>query len=223
LAPEAGPRDKKRPARMRGEARVERFPVLSKEDLDARQRALWDELTLGPRGFFTGGAEARRLPDLYNAWLQFPELGHLMLRLADQIREHPALPGKLREMVIITTAVLLNCRVEYEFHSPFARNEGLSDAVIAAIGAGAEPPFADEAERIVHEANLELVRTADIRPDLKAEVVRLVGLPGLMQLVAVVGLYTVVSHTSNVAGVKLADDFSADAGQLNQFFTQGES
>jgi hypothetical protein len=26
-----------------------------------------------------------------------------------------------------------------------------------------------------------------------------------------------------VAGVKLADDFSADAGQLNQLFTQGES
>ena len=54
---------------------MERFPVLNKAELDAGQRKLWDELTLGPRGFYTGGAEAERQPDLYNAGLQFPEFG----------------------------------------------------------------------------------------------------------------------------------------------------
>ena len=62
------------------------FPVLSREALDDAQRCLWDELTLGTRGFYTGGAQATRLPDLYNAWLQFPQFGHLMLRLADELR-----------------------------------------------------------------------------------------------------------------------------------------
>ena len=65
---------------------MERFPILDKGELDAEQRKLWDELTLGPRGFYTGGPEAERLPDLYNAWLQFPEFGELMLRLGDAIR-----------------------------------------------------------------------------------------------------------------------------------------
>ncbi|MDR2856578.1 MAG: hypothetical protein LBV50_01875 [Novosphingobium sp.] len=37
---------------------MERFPILKKSDLDEAQRALWDELTLGPRGFYTGGPEA---------------------------------------------------------------------------------------------------------------------------------------------------------------------
>jgi hypothetical protein len=41
---------------------MERFPVLGKADLDETQRALWDELTLGPRGFYTGGAEASGCP-----------------------------------------------------------------------------------------------------------------------------------------------------------------
>lgn len=194
------------------------FPILRKDGLDAPQRAFWDEVTLGPRGFFTGGAEARQLPDLYNAWLQFPEFGHTMLRLAGDIRGRTDLPGKLREMVIITTSVLLNCRVEYDFHSRFARTEGLADAVIAAIGEGAPPPFADEAERIVFAANLELVRTASLTEPLRQEVVRVIGHRGLMQMIAVIGMYTMVSCTSNVAGVRLADDFSADAAKLDDFF-----
>ena len=45
---------------------MERFPVLSKQELDEKQRALWDELTLGPRGFYTGGEEAKRLPCLHS-------------------------------------------------------------------------------------------------------------------------------------------------------------
>ena len=91
---------------------MERFPVLRKAELDAEQRTLWDELTLGPRGFYTGGPEAERLPDLYNAWLQFPEFGELMLRLGDAIRARTELPGRLRELVVLTTSAQLGARVE---------------------------------------------------------------------------------------------------------------
>ncbi len=90
------------------------FPVLRKDELDADQRALWDELTLGPRGFYTGGAAAERVPDLYNAWLQFPEFGRLMLRLGDEIRACSELSGKHRELVVLTTSAMLGARVEYE-------------------------------------------------------------------------------------------------------------
>ncbi len=199
------------------------YPILGKDDLDPNQRAFWDELTLGPQGFFIGGAEAKRLPDLYNAWIQFPELGQLMISLAGKIRERPLFAGKLREMVIINTCNMLGCRVEYEFHSPFARQEGLSDAVIAAIGEGAPPPFADEAERIIFEANVQLVNTATLTEATRNAVVDLIGFPGLTQLIGLVGLYVVVAHTSNVAGVKLADDFSADPDKLHAFFTKAES
>src|SRR5262249_24090937 len=140
-------------------SRMEPFPVMTKDQLDPSQRALWDELTLGPRGFYTGGPDTARLPDLYNAWLQFPELGEIMLRLGDAVRTKAELSGKLRELIVLTTSAMLGARVEFDFHIPFAQNEGLSDAVIEALGRGATPPFADAAERIVHEANVQLVRT----------------------------------------------------------------
>ena len=63
---------------------MEGFPILKKDGLDADQRVLWDELTLGPRGILTGGAAAERIPDLYNAWMHFPAFGHLM-QLFDQV------------------------------------------------------------------------------------------------------------------------------------------
>lgn len=197
---------------------MERFPVLKKDGLDSAQRVLWDELTLGPRGFYTGGAEAERLPDLYNAWLQFPEFGELMLRLGDALRTRATLPGRVRELIVLTTSALLGARVEFDFHVPFAKNEGLSDALIAAIGANEPPPFADEAERIVYQANVQLLRTAALTPEMREEAIALLGHRGVTELIATITLYIATAWTTNVARVKLADDFSADPQQLKDFF-----
>jgi 4-carboxymuconolactone decarboxylase len=144
-----------------------------------------------------------------------------MMRLGDENRKLGDLSGKLREMVVITTSVLLNSRLEYDVHSMFARTEGLSDSVIKAIGEGMPPPFADEVERIVYEANVQLVRTGTLTKSLRDEVIRLIGLTGLVQLISVVGLYVIVSYTINVMDVKLPKDFSIDPAKLQNFLEQG--
>jgi 4-carboxymuconolactone decarboxylase len=194
------------------------FPVLTKTDLDSKQRALWDELTLGPRGFYTGGPEAKRLPDLYNAWLQFPEFGQLILRWGDAIRAHTELSGKYRELVVLTTSAMLGARVEYEFHVPFAQNEGLPESVIAAIGEQVIPSFATEGERIIYEANVQFLKTATLTERARDDLIGLIGFRGMVQLIAVINLYVITAYTTNVARVKLAEDFSADPDLLKAFF-----
>src|SRR5690606_5098382 len=72
---------------------------------------------------------------------------------------HKEIPGKLREMVVITTSALLKSPLELKVHSIFAKVEGLPEEVIEAIQTGGEPPFKDPAERAVYEANVELVMT----------------------------------------------------------------
>lgn len=197
---------------------MKEFPVLGRQDLDPGQQALWDELTLGPRGFYTGGPAAARLPDLYNAWLQFPEFGRLMLRLGDELRSKTGLPGRLRELVVLTTSARLGARVEYDFHVPFARNEGLPEGVIAAIGAGTTPVFADEVERTVYEANVQLLASGSLEEHTRDALIAALGHRGTMQLIAAVTLYVVTAYTTNVARVRLAEDFSADPEKLKNFF-----
>jgi 4-carboxymuconolactone decarboxylase len=194
------------------------FPILTKTDLDLKQTALWDELTCGPRGFYTGGPDAKRLPDLYNAWLQFPEFGQLLLRLGDEIRAHTELAGKYRELVVLTTSAMLGARVEYEFHVPFAQHEGLPDDVITAIGEGTVPRFLDEGERIIYEANVQFLKTATLTERARDDVIGLIGFDGMVQLIAAISLYLITAYTTNVARVKLAEDFSADPEVLKAFF-----
>jgi alkylhydroperoxidase family enzyme len=194
------------------------FPIFEKDELNSEQRGLWNKLTLGPRGLYTGGPDAKRLPDLYNAWMQFPEFGNAMLVIADAVRAQTELTGKMRELVILTTSALLNTWVEYDFHVPFAKNQGLPDAVISAIGKNETPVFSDEAERIIYEANVQIVRTATLTDAMRDEVVKLIGYRGLMQLIAAISLYVVTAYTSNIAKVELLKDFSADPQKLKDFY-----
>lgn len=201
---------------------MERFPVLGKAELDETQRALWDELTLGPRGFYTGGAEATRLPDLYNAWLQFPQFGALMIRLGEVLRTQTQLSGALRELIVLATSARLGAWVEFDFHVPFARNEGLSDALIEAIRESRDPPFADARERVVHACNVQLLQAGALAPETREAAIETLGYRGVTEVIATISLYAVTAWTTNVARVKLADDFSADPQQLKDYFAGKE-
>jgi len=194
------------------------FPHVTKDSLDPQQRDLWDQLTLGPRGFYTGGPDTARLPDLYNAWIQFPEFGGIMLQLGDAIRARKDLPGNLREIIVLTTSARLGAMVEFDFHVPFAQNEGLSQDLIDALRDGRAPDFADPVQEATWQANVQLLETASIEPEMCDRLVAAIGHPGLVELLATVMLYVVTAWTTNVARVKLAEDFSADPQQLKDFF-----
>ena len=51
----------------------------------------------------------------------------------------------------------------------------------------------------------------------------LIGFKGLVQLIAAVSLYVITAYTTNVARVRLADDFSADPQKLKDFFAGKQS
>lgn len=197
---------------------MDRFPVMRKAQLDERQRALWDELTLGPRGFYTGGPETAQLPDLYNAWMHLPAFGELMLRLGDTIRDDAEMPGHLRELMVLTTSAELGALVEFDFHVPFAQSQGLTPEAIAALREKRQPDFTREDERLVHRANLELLHSGALSGKTREGLLDLVGHRGAIEMIAIIGLYAVTAWTTNIACVQLAEDFSADPEELRAFF-----
>ncbi len=115
------------------------------------------------------------------------------------------LPGPLRELAILTTGVHWKAEFEFWAHARAARAEGLPDAVIDALQAGTAVPYQDDVQRLVHTAAKDLVETGRLRVNLADELAKKLGWPAVVELVALVGFYCMVSFTLNAFDVALPD------------------
>jgi 4-carboxymuconolactone decarboxylase len=93
-----------------------------------------------------------------------------------------------------------------------AREHGVSDEVIEAIGAGLTPSFEADDERLVHAIASQLVDGGRIDESSYREAQALIGDRGLVELVALCGYYTLVSFTLNAFAVPLPPGMDATWG-----------
>ncbi len=180
------------------------LPLVAQEDLDAEQRLLWDYLLKGPRAASLSGP-IKSLPGPFNPWMQIPSFGKLAAEMGERLRFRSVLPGPLRELAILTTGVHWKAEFEFWAHARAARAEGLPDAVIDALQAGTAVPYQDDLQRLVHTAAKDLVETCRLRVNLADELAKKLGWPAVVELVALVGFYCMVSFTLNAFDVALPD------------------
>ena len=183
---------------------MSRLPLVSQDELDAEQKVLWDYILKGPRGASLSGP-IKYLPGPFNPWMQVPSFGKLAAEMGERLRFRSVLPGKLRELAILTTGVHWKAEFEFWAHSRAARAEGLPDSVIDALQAGTAVPYEDDLQRLVHIAARDLVETGRPRSDLTDELADKLGWPAAVELVALVGFYCMVSFTLNAFEVALPD------------------
>ena len=116
------------------------IPLVSQQDLNAEQKALWDYIVSGPRGASLPET-LKSLPGPFNPWMQIPSFGKLAAEMGERLRFRSVLPGKLRELAILTTGVHWKAEFEFWAHARVARAEGLPDSIIDALRAGSEVPY----------------------------------------------------------------------------------
>lgn len=116
-----------------------------------------------------------------------------------QIRQHLSLNGRLREMAMCGVAVLN--RAEYEFiqHAPVYLKEGGSEAELALLRQLGSPDYdpsrwPEESDRLVCELIVQMTRQIDVQPDIKHALQTRLGNQALVELVAVIGTYNMVSR-----------------------------
>ena len=180
------------------------LPLVAHEDLDAEQRLSWDYLLKGPRAASLSGP-IKSLPGPFNPWMQIPSFGKLAAEMGERLRFRSVLPGPLRELAILTTGVHWKAEFEFWAHARAARAEGLPDAVIDALQAGTAVPYQDDLQRLAHTAAKDLVETGRLRVNLADELAKKLGWPAVVELVALVGFYCMVSFTLNAFDVALPD------------------
>ncbi len=173
-----------------------RLPPLNPAALSGGQKALYDKIKSGPRGRVGGPMEVL---------VGCPSAGDPLQELGGRLRFDGVLPGKLRELAILVAARFWSAQFEWHAHARIAREEGLDEAVIAAIAEGAPPVLASPEETIVYTFCRELHDAHAIGDDTFAKAVEVLGQEAVIELTVLSGYYTTVSMILNTFEVPLPD------------------
>lgn len=175
---------------------MSRMPELRYDEMTAEQRRVHDAIAAGPRG---------RVGGPLRIWLHSPELADPAQRLGAYVRYDSALPAELSELAILITARLWQADLEWASHVGPARAAGIAEAVIEAIRLGAEPAFEDARSRAVYLVAQELNETRALSDQTHALAEAALGRQGLVDLIGILGYYTLVSMTLKAFDVAAPD------------------
>ncbi len=162
----------------------------------------WPEALSHLRGGFMGQANIYRVmahhPDLVKGWTGLRE--HLVAR--------NALGPERSEVVILRLAHRLDATDEWAQHVVRARSRGLEDARIRALEGPLEEMDADDA--LIARAVDALVDEARVPLGILEPLGRRLGPQGLLDLLALVGLYMTIAFILKTFGTPLDADVAAE-------------
>ncbi len=188
-----------------------RLALLAPDTLNDAQRKIFDAITKGPRTQNNQrSAEINLntpagLPGPFNAWMYSPVIGNLTQELGAALRFSNSLPNNLLEIAVIMVGKHWSAQFEFWAHARLARQAGVSEAAIEAIRIGAEPLFDKPEEMQIYLFAREFIETKRVSDKTYAATRALVGEQGLVDLVTLMGYYTLVSMTLNCFQVPLPE------------------
>lgn len=153
-----------------------------------------------------------KVPAPMIAWLRNPELARRGQRLGELLRFQTTLEPHLTEMAILVCGRHWTSHHEWTAHKALALKAGLEPRVIADIAARRVPTLADGRERAVYDVSSTLLATGRVPPDLYARAGAQLGERGLVELVAVLGYYCMVSLTLNAFELGLPGGAAPELG-----------
>lgn len=175
----------------------QRLPAPDPTDFDARQQQVHDAIAGGPRGGVRGPLAV---------WLHRPELAAKAQELGRYCRYDSTLTPRLSELAILVTAQIFASEYEWQTHKKFALEAGLAPEIIDAIRANRQPEFTDPAEQLVHDLALAAHNTRTVEDALYARAEKVLGTDALVDLVGVLGYYTLISLTINIFRIPPLDN-----------------
>jgi len=183
------------------EAILARIKLPPLDEMTPEQRSAYDEAAGGLRG---------HAPAPMIAWLQNPELARRAQKLGELMRYETSLPPRLSELAILIVARHWTAHFEWQAHKRDALKGGVSPEVIASIAAHKVPELATEEERAVYRIATTLLETRAVPDALYQEGVRVLRERGVVDLIGVLGYYTLVAMTLNTFEIGLPEAMQPD-------------
>src|SRR5262247_3628865 len=171
-------------------ARAERLPPIAADKMTKEQRLAAEEFKAG-RGY-----------DLLGPFAVMVRSPEVMLRakaMGDYLRFRNVLPKHVSEMVILLTARDWTQEFEWSHHYTYALEAGLAPAIIAAIAEGRRPQGMAEDEAAAYDFASELQRRKSVSDETFATARAAFGEPGVIDLIGIIGYYSLLAMMMNVA------------------------
>jgi 4-carboxymuconolactone decarboxylase len=172
----------------------DRMPEIPRDQMSAAQKQAHDEIASGPRGAVYGP---------FVPLLRSPELMRRLQRTGEYVRYQNVLPPKISELAILITARQWTQQFEWHHHHPIALEQGVKPAIAQAIAEGRRPRDMGEDEEIVYELCGELRQNQRVSDETYARALARFGEQGIIELVVLVGYYTLMAMVMNVARTPL--------------------
>jgi 4-carboxymuconolactone decarboxylase len=173
-----------------------RIQIADRAAMSDEQRRVYDETLAGPRG---------HIPPPLTAWLASPELAQRAQHLGAFARYQTSLPPRLSEIAILVTARHWTSHFEWYAHKKEALAAGVDPAVIEAIAGRRPPPFAGDDERLIYEVARSVHERHGVPDELYRASVAALGERAVVELVGILGYYTLVAMTLNTFELGLPD------------------
>lgn len=175
---------------------MSRYRELSPAELNPAQKRVHDQIVAGKRGRFGGP---------FQLLIRAPEICGLASQMGEHLRWGTSLPDRLSELAIITTARFWRAQYEWYAHAPLAEKAGVPAAAVEAIRTGGTPSFTAADEALVYRLCSEIFRTQRLSDQSFNEAVAALGEQGLVEIIGIIGYYTLIGNTLNVFQVPLPE------------------
>jgi 4-carboxymuconolactone decarboxylase len=174
-------------------ASTERLPPIAADRMTKEQRLAAEEFKAG-RGYDLLGPFA--------VMLRSPEVMLRAKAMGDYLRFRNVLPKRVSEMVILMTARQWTQEFEWSHHYTYALEAELSPSIVAAIADGRRPEAMAEDEAAAYDFASELQRRKSVSDTTYARARACYGEPGVIDLIGIIGYYSLLAMMMNVARTK---------------------
>ena len=142
--------------------------------------------------------------------IRAPEICEHAAKLGEHLRWGTSLPDRLSELAIIVTARFWRAQYEWYAHAPLAarsrRYRPPRSRRSAPAGPRSSPPVDEALGHYRHVCSRDLPHPAAYRTQSFTEAVAAFGEQGLVEVIGIIGYYTLIGNTLNVFQVGLREE-----------------
>ena len=173
---------------------MSRYRDLSPSEMTPAQLRVHDQIVAGKRGRFGGP---------FQLLIRAPEICGPAAQLGEHLRWGTSLPDRLSELAIIITARFWRAQYEWYAHAPLAEQAGVPADAIEAIRTNGTPRLTADDEALVYRLCNEIFRTQRLSDESFGAATAMLGEQGLVEVIGIIGYYTLIANTLNVFQVGL--------------------